>query len=90
MRASEVSAAPTTAPSPGRGCSAVAGTPASCISSVARIATSGVLSAGLAITALPAASGPATSPTKMASGKFHGAMAATVPSGWSSSEAKVA
>jgi hypothetical protein len=35
----------------------------------------------LAITALPAASAPATCPVKIDSGKFHGLMQATTPSG---------
>ena len=43
-------------PSPGTRCSALAGTPASCSSAPPRAAISGVCSAGLATTALPAAS----------------------------------
>ena len=39
----------------------------------------GVCSAGLAMTALPAASAAATCPVKMASGKFHGEMQAKTP-----------
>ena len=42
---------------------------------------SGVSSAGLAITELPAASAAATWPVKIASGKFHGLMQTTRPSG---------
>ena len=42
-------------------------------------ATSGVCSAGLAMTALPAASAAATWPVKIASGKFHGLMQAKTP-----------
>ncbi len=42
---------------------------------------SGVSSAGLATTAFPAASAAATWPVKIASGKFHGLMQATTPSG---------
>jgi len=41
----------------------------------------GVVSAGLANTGLPAASAAATCPTKIASGKFHGLMQTTGPSG---------
>ena len=44
-------------------------------------AISGVSSAGLASTALPAASAAATWPVKIASGKFHGLMQTTAPSG---------
>ena len=42
-------------------------------------ATSGVCSAGLAITALPAARAAATCPVKIASGKFQGLMQAKTP-----------
>ena len=42
---------------------------------------SGVSSAGLAMTALPAASAAATWPVKIASGKFQGLMQAMTPSG---------
>jgi hypothetical protein len=72
MRVSATSLAPTSSPRPGTNASASAGTPASIISSTARAATSGVCSAGFAITALPAAYAAATCPTKIASGKFHG------------------
>jgi hypothetical protein len=48
---------------------------------VARAAMSGVASAGLASTALPAASAAAIWPVKMASGKFHGLMQAIRPRG---------
>ena len=40
---------------------------------------SGVCSAGLATTALPAASAPAIWPVKIASGKFHGLMQTKTP-----------
>ena len=49
-------------------------------SSTARCAISGVCSAGLASTTLPAASAAATWPVKIASGKFHGLMQVTGPS----------
>ena len=75
------SAAPTVSPSPGSSCSASCGTPASCSSATICAAISGVCSAGLASTTLPAASAAATWPQKMASGKFHGLMQATTPSG---------
>ena len=55
------------------------GMPASCSSRTAAAAISGVCSAGLASTALPAASAAAIWPVKMASGKFHGLMQAKTP-----------
>ena len=71
--------APTPGPSPGSRCSASAGTPASCSSRTAVAAISGVCSAGLAMTALPAASAAVTCPQKIASGKFQGEMQANTP-----------
>ena len=79
MRGSRVSAAPTVSPRPGRRCSTSTGTPAACRWRTARVAMSGVCSAGFATTALPAASAPAIWPVKMASGKFHGEMQAKTP-----------
>ena len=73
-----VSSAPTL-PSPGTRCSALAGTPAACSSFTASEAMSGVCSAGLATTVLPAASAPAIWPVKIASGKFHGLMQTKTP-----------
>ncbi len=81
MRGSEVSFAPTVAPSPGRSCRAEAGTPALCRSATAKAAISGVCSAGLARTALPVASAAAICPEKMASGKFQGEMQVKSPTG---------
>ncbi len=80
MRGSATSAAPTVSPSPVSSCSAARGTPARWNSCTATAAISGVCSAGLASTGLPAASAALTWPTKMASGKFHGAMHAMGPS----------
>ena len=71
-------AAPTSPP-PSSSCNAPGGTPASCKSWVARKATIGVCSAGLASTGLPAANAAATCPVKIASGKFHGLMQANGP-----------
>ena len=68
-----------TLPSPGSKASALFGTPACSSSAMARAAISGVCSAGLAATALPAASAAAIWPVKIASGKFHGEMAANTP-----------
>ena len=53
--------------------------PASWNRRTASAAISGVCSAGLASTALPAASAAAIWPVKMASGKFHGLMQAKTP-----------
>ena len=80
MRGSATRRAPTS-PSPGRSCTAAGGTPASRRRRTASAAISGVSSAGLASTGLPAASAAATWPVKMASGKFQGLMQATGPSG---------
>ena len=79
-RGSATSAAPTS-PAPGTSCRASRGTPALCSKRTASAAISGVSSAGLAITELPAASVAATWPVKIASGKFHGLMQTTRPSG---------
>jgi len=68
-------------PRPGKSCSAAAGTPARCSTRTASCAIRGVCSAGFASTGLPAASAAATSPTKIASGKFHGEIATIGPSG---------
>ncbi|MNS74167.1 hypothetical protein D3C72_1076340 [compost metagenome] len=73
--------APTVSPRPGSSCTAPAGTPAARKMATACAAINGVCSAGLATTVLPAASAAATWPVKMASGKFHGLMHSTVPSG---------
>ena len=70
-----------TRPSPGTSCSVPAGKPLPRNSFTACAAISGVSSAGLAITALPAARAAATWPVKIDSGKFHGLMQATTPSG---------
>ena len=79
-RLSAMSAAPTS-PAPGISCSASLGMPASCSTRTASAAMSGVSSAGLAITELPAASAAAIWPVKIASGKFQGLMQTTRPSG---------
>ena len=62
-----------------RAAAPIGGTPASCSSRTAAAAISGVCSAGLATTALPAASAAATWPVKIASGKFHGLMQTNTP-----------
>ena len=72
-------ASPNSRPAMGSVCRASTGMPASCSARVASRATSGVASAGLATTVLPAASAAATCPVKMASGKFQGLMQAMAP-----------
>ena len=71
-RGSATSAAPTRAVARRRDAARSAGTPASCSSRTASKAISGVCSAGLATTLLPATSAAAIWPMKMASGKFQG------------------
>ena len=72
---------PITLPLPGRICSTPSGSPASRASSPMRSALSGVSSAGLTTTVLPAASAGAKPQPAMAMGKFHGTMTPTTPSG---------
>jgi hypothetical protein len=55
------------------------GTPASCRIATASAATSGVCSAGLAATVLPAISAAATGRGKIARGKFQGEIATKTP-----------
>ncbi len=57
------------------------GSPASRASSPSRIAVSGVSSAGLRTTVLPAASAGAKPQPAIGIGKFHGTMMPTTPSG---------
>ena len=72
---------PTTAPRPGITVSTPSGRPASSASSPSRIAVSGVSSAGLSTTVLPAASAGAKPQPAMGIGKFQGTMMPTTPSG---------
>ena len=72
---------PTTSPAPGSTQSRSAGRPASTASSPSRSVVSGVHSAGLTSTALPAASAGANPHAAMVIGKFHGVMIPTTPSG---------
>ena len=61
--------------------STCSGSPASSASSPSRIAVSGVSSAGLSTTVLPAASAGAKPQPAIGIGKFHGTMMPTTPSG---------
>ncbi len=74
-------ALPVTAPSPGRTWNSPSGRPAASPYSASRRAVSGVVSAGLSRTALPAASAGAVPQAAIGIGKFQGAMTATTPSG---------
>ena len=75
----ETRAAPTVSPRPGTRASRSGLSPALWNRRTASAAISGVCSAGLASTALPAASAAAIWPVKMARGKFHGLMQAKTP-----------
>ncbi len=79
MRGSPTRLAPIVSPAPGANCKTSLGTPAWCNSATARAAINGVCSAGLAMTALPAANAALTWPRKIASGKFQGLMQANTP-----------
>ena len=72
---------PTTEPLPGSTVNTSSGSPASSASSASRIAVSGVSSAGLRTTVLPAASAGANAQPAIGIGKFHGTIAPTTPSG---------
>ena len=72
---------PTTLPLPGRTVNTCSGRPASSASSANRIAVSGVSSAGLSTTVLPAASAGAKPQPAIGIGKFHGTITLTTPSG---------
>ena len=72
---------PTTEPLPGRTVSTCSGSPASRASSPSRIAVSGVSSAGLSTTVLPAARAGAKPQPAIGIGKFQGTMMPTTPSG---------
>ncbi len=72
---------PTTEPLPGMIVSTRSGSPASRASSPIRIAVSGVSSAGLRTTQLPAASAGAMPQARIGIGKFQGTMIPTTPSG---------
>ncbi|MNS68839.1 hypothetical protein D3C72_1021310 [compost metagenome] len=75
------SALPTTLPLPVTILNTPGGTPASSASSATRSAESGVISAGLTTSVQPHASAGAIFHMPIISGKFHGTMAATTPTG---------
>ena len=72
---------PTTLPGPGMTVNTPAGSPACSASSPRRIAVSGVSSAGLSTTVLPAASAGAKPQPAIGIGKFHGTITPTTPRG---------
>ena len=72
---------PTTDPWPGSTVNTPSGIPASSASSASRIAVSGVISAGLSTTVLPAASAGANPQPAIGIGKFQGTITDTTPSG---------
>ena len=72
---------PTTDPLPGSTVSTPSGMPASSASCPMSIAVSGVSSAGLSTTVLPAARAGASPQPAIGIGKFHGTMTDTTPSG---------
>ena len=76
-----VMASPITEPRPGNTLTMPFGTPASSQIFASSSASSGVASAGLTTTALPAASAGASFCASLAMGEFHGVMAATTPMG---------
>ena len=76
-----ISSAPMAAPAPSSTLKTPAGSPAAAAVSASATAHRDDASAGLSTTALPKASAGAAFQSGMASGKFHGVMRATTPSG---------
>lgn len=75
------SASPTVLPKPGSTLNTPSGMPASLARPAMRRAVSGDFSEGFRITELPVASAGPSFQQAITSGKFHGTMAATTPSG---------
>ena len=75
------SAAPAVSPKPVTTFTTPSGTPASAMSSASRSAVSGVCSAGLSTTVLPVASAGPSFHAAISSGKFHGMICPTTPTG---------
>ena len=74
-------AAPAVSPKPDTTLTTPSGTPASAMSSASRSAVSGVCSAGLSTTVQPAASAGPSFHAAISSGKFHGMICPTTPTG---------
>jgi hypothetical protein len=77
-----INACPAEVPYPGTTFSTPGGSPAASAISPSASAVSGVNSAGLSTTVQPQASAGATFHIAFISGKFHGTIAATTPTGW--------
>ncbi len=75
------SAAPAVSPNPVTTLTTPSGTPASAISSASLSAVSGVCSAGLSTTQLPVARAGPSFHAAISSGKFHGMIWPTTPTG---------
>ena len=75
------SGAPASSPMPVTMLTTPSGRPASCMSSPSRRADSGVCSAGLSTTVQPQASTGESFHAAMSSGKFHGVICPTTPTG---------
>jgi len=75
-------ASPTAGPRPCTMFSTPAGNPMPAAISPSRVALCGVISDGFATTVLPAASAGAIFQVNRYSGRFHGEMVPTTPSGW--------
>ena len=75
------SAAPAVSPNPVTTLTTPSGTPASAISPASRSAVSGVCSAGLSTTQFPVARAGPSFHAAISSGKFHGMIWPTTPSG---------
>src|SRR5579884_4516559 len=82
MSGCSIRAWPAVAPRPCTMLSTPAGRLASRQASANMVAVSGVISEGFATTVLPAASAGAIFQVKRYSGRFHGEMQPTAPSGW--------
>ena len=78
------SGSPTSGPSPWTMLSTPVGKPMPAASSPSSVAVCGVTSDGLATTVLPAASAGAIFQVNRYSGRFHGEIVPTTPSGWRS------
>ena len=80
-RASVTSPRPTSSSGQGRNCKTSRGTPAAQSACASPQPTSTASGAGLRMTALPATSAASTPPAGIESGKFHGGVTTTTPSG---------
>src|SRR5690348_15683494 len=77
-----ISAGPITSPAPRRMLTTPGGMPAAAAHSASATAHAADASAGLSTIVLPNASAGAAFQSGIATGKFHGVISATTPSGW--------